>query len=708
MPAPLSGSAVHVGAVRGRYYRENFAQGGIDLVQIIPELVTNADAAIAASGRPRGRIDLRFGAPPAGLIARWAQQMRTLKVPALLDWRFEVSCTDDGVGVNATTVERRLGALGELPEHTGGQRGLFGRGLRDVWLAQGAGRIAGARDQRLVETWFFPAPGDDPYAFLHVRNTADRTATPGTTVSVPLAVERLPADGRLRTLVSQLVQLRPILEDPHRELSLELPSGTVEIVRFPAPVPCPDRPILFDDDVKVTPGVTAHITVRRAAQPLSAGTSRATRLGGLLVCSGRAAHESTFAGQEGLPGTRHLYGEVRCDALEQLQRAALDRPRPQVVVKVDRSGLNENHPVVRALHAAIDKTLKPIVAEEERRAGAHLIRPGSALRARDQVGLRALNDVLKGAFDQPGKTGTDPGDTPGTPPAALTTEADEDIDPDERDTDAAAEDADGVGDPVDQAPEQPEEPLAPAMRFKQSLVRLHPGERRGVSIVIDPEQIPPGTEVHVAVDPGLSITLHADHVPEPVRGGWSRLDTSLRCRVTAEPGARLSVLAEAGGHTAELVVLVVRHRASGWVREIARKDEDNEIDATFDPESGIVTVYEGRREFKALERAARKSGLAKNRIREYLPYRMLEVEVAANTVYAWAAHEILARRLAEERPSDPVEYAASVRHQAQALRYRAHDKLMRAFLDDEVFTGQVRLQPETPRKRRQTSFLDDD
>jgi hypothetical protein len=43
-------------------------------------------------------------------------------------------------------------------------------------------------------------------------------------------------------------------------------------------------------------------------------------------------------------------------------------------------------------------------------------------------------------------------------------------------------------------------------------------------------------------------------------------------------------------------------------------------------------------------------------------------------VYAWTAHEILARRLAEERHSDPIEYAASVHHQAQALRYRARVK----------------------------------
>jgi hypothetical protein len=157
------------------------------------------------------------------------------------------------------------------------------------------------------------------------------------------------------------------------------------------------------------------------------------------------------------------------------------------------------------------------------------------------------------------------------------------------------------------------------------------------------------------------------------------------------------VLAEAAGQIAELVVLVVRHHASGWVREIARKDEDSQIEASFDPESGIVTVYEGRREFKALERAARKASLPKSRVREYLPYRMLEVEVAANTVYNWAAQQILARRLTEERPNDPIQYAAS---EAQALRYRAHEKLMRAFLDEEVFDGQIRVGPE-PRPRRQ-------
>src|SRR5581483_7644875 len=167
----------------------------------------------------------------------------------------------------------------------------------------------------------------------------------------------------------------------------------------------------------------------------------------------------------------------------------------------------------------------------------------------------------------------------------------------------------------------------------------------------------------------------------------------LRALVSAEPGSQLSVFAEAGGHHAELVVVVVRHHGSGWVREIARKDEDAPVEAEFEPETGVVTVYEGRREFKALERAARQAGLGRSRLREYVPYRMLEVEVAANAVYWWAAERLVERRLPGERPAEPAEYAAAVHIEAQLIRHRFHDKLMRAFLGPEVFDGTVHVAP---------------
>jgi len=669
---------VRFGTARGRYFRENFAQGGVDLVQIIPELVTNADAAIAASGRPSGRIVLTVATPDEEFAATWRARMRSLRSPALLSWKHELRCTDDGEGVDAEVIDHRLGALGVEPP-SAGQRGLFGRGLRDVWLAQGAGRIEGIRGGRLVESWFFPAPGDEPYAFVHVRDLAasasDLTAlgvdVSGTRVTVPLSAARLPAAGRLRTLVSQLVQLRPILEDPTRAIVLEQPGHSPALVTYPAPEPDPERPVLFDGEVEIGAGASARLTVRRAKEPLSQGFSRATRRSGLVIRSGRAAHETTLASFEGRPGARHLYGEVVCEAIEQLQRDALDRPRPELVVKVDRS--------VQRLYAAIDGVLRPIVAAEERRAGAHLIGAARAVTARDEVGLRALNDVLRAAFDQPGSAGAQPGTDPANKPPTQPADSEVDADDDRASGESETE------------PSAPPTPPAQALWFKQSPIRLHPGEKRTATLYADPTTIPAGTVVEMDADPGLSLTVRTPEVPSPGARGYSALQVVVRAKVTVEPGSKLMVVAAAGEHACELEVVIVRHRASGWVREIARKNEDQVTEAEFDPETGLVTVYEGRREFRELERAARRAGYGKKRVPEYVPYRMLEVEAAANAVYFWAAEQILARRLPEERPSDPAEYAASVRHEAQSLRHRAHHKLMQAFLEPEIFEGAVTL-----------------
>jgi hypothetical protein len=448
--------------------------------------------------------------------------------------------------------------------------------------------------------------------------------------------------------------------------------------------------VLFDAEVQVAPGVQARIVVRRAKDALSQGFSRATRRGGLVIRSGRAAHETTLASFEGRPGARHLYGEVFCEAIEQMQRSALERPRPELVVKVDRTGLNEHHPVVGRLYQAIDRVLRPIVQAEERRAGAHLLGAPRAVTVRDQVGLRALNDLLKTAFDQPGTAAGEHGGEPAQKRPVYEPEPPEVIKP---------------RPPSDRAAGQPAAPL-PALWFKQSPIRLHPGERRGVTLLADPMRVVPGTTTEIEADPGLTVTLRDSEIPQPGTRGYSAVQAQVRARVTVEPGSRLAVLAAAGESTAELEIVIVRHRASGWVREIARKSEDQPNEAEFDPETGVVTVYEGRREFRELERAARRAGYSKKRTPEYVPYRMLEVEAAANAVYAWAAKQIIASRLPEERPSDPGEYAAAVHHEHQMLRHRAHHRLMQAFLDPEIFEGAVTLtRPSTSPKSTQLRLV---
>jgi hypothetical protein len=467
-----------------------------------------------------------------------------------------------------------------------------------------------------------------------------------------------------------------VLEDPTREVLLELPGLMPELVAYAAPEADPERPLLFDDEVTVRRGVLARVSVRRAAEPIPLSPSRATRRGGLVVRSGRAAHEVTLVGLESRPGARHLYGEVVCEAIEGLQREALGAPRPQVVVRVDRSGLNEAHPLVQALTAALERVLRPIVDAEERRAGARLVRPGRALRVRDELGLRALNDALRGAFDAPGSAGF----ARGVNPVERAPLLDEDVPA--GGTPGASELADAA------SPREGGPPSDEPMRFKQSPLRMHPGEQRTVSLLIDPARVPRGTPIEVACDAGLSLSL-PQVVPEAGSRGWSRVSGRLRALASAEAGSRPSVFAAAGAHQAELVVLIVRHRGSGWVREIARKEEDAPVEAEFDPENGVVTVFEGRPEFRALEKAARRAGLSRARVREYVPYRMLEVEVAANAVYWWAAERVLERRQAGERIGDAAEHAFALRMEAQSLRHRVHEKLMRAFLGPEVFEGGV-------------------
>jgi hypothetical protein len=57
------------------------------------------------------------------------------------------------------------------------------------------------------------------------------------------------------------------------------------------------------------------------------------------------------------------------------------------------------------------------------------------------------------------------------------------------------------------------------------------------------------------------------------------------------------------------------------------------------------------------------------------------------------SQKVRTRILHGERPGDAAEYAAAVRIEAQMLRHRSHDKLMKAFLGPEVFEGTVLVAP---------------
>lgn len=679
-PYGLDPRAIHVGTVSARYFRENSAQAGLDLVQILPELITNADAAISASDHAYGHVTVSFGEPDAEFARAWRRELRRLRVPGVAEWRHELRCIDSGIGVTQRVVEDRLAELGARPELRG-QRGLFGRGLREVWLAQGGGRVIGVRDDRLIEAWFFPHHSA-PFAYQLVRDEVvtedEREALGirdnGTCIFVPLA-QRPPALGRVRALIAHHVQLRPVLEDPGRDVWLKMDEEVERVVLDP-PEPDPERPVLYDGAIEVVPGEYAHVVVRRARSPFPSNTSRALRRGGLVVRSGRAAHETTLARVENRPGAAHLYGEVRFEALERLQRDTLGSVRPEVVVRVDRVGLNENHPVVARLYDRLTEALEPIVADEERRAGATRLDVGHAIRSRDLEGLRTMNRVLRQLFRSDGAAAAATGDTPsstapGREPEQLTLEERQPPQPPE------------VG---------PERAPHPAMYFKRSPMRLHPSESRDVSLLLDADLIPPDSQIVLeATGPVRARAVSSRRSPRRQATGRWTVPIRVRARATAKPGARPTVTARVGNFLAILDIVIVSHHVSGWVTDIVRKDETAAIEAEFDETTGVVTVYEGRPEFRRLASAARAHGYKKGRFSEYVPFRMLEVEAAANAVYYWAAAELVRRRVSEEVPLDPAEYASTVRVEAQQLRRETHADLMQAFLPAEVFEA-----PERP------------
>jgi hypothetical protein len=320
--------------------------------------------------------------------------------------------------------------------------------------------------------------------------------------------------------------------------------------------------------------------------------------------------------------------------------------------------------------------LDPIVADEERRSGAARLEVAQATRSRDLEGMRALNKVLRQLFREDGVAPASPGEQASTVPPTD--------EPEQMTLEASERD------------DHPEDEQKPALEpspffFKRSPMRLHPSESRDVMLIADAATIPLDADLEVEVDGAVNARFIASRRSRQVTsaGRWS-VPVRVRARANAKPGSRPLVTVRAGNLAALLDVVIVSHHASGWVTDILRKDETAPIEAEFDPAAGIVTVYEGRPEFRKLESAARAHGYKKGRFSEFVPFRMLEVEAAANAVYHWAASELVRRRISEEQPVAPAEYAESIRLQAQELRRQSHAQLMQAFLPGEVFEPAVR------------------
>jgi hypothetical protein len=646
-----------------RYVRDAAAGAAREFQRAVPELMTNADAAIHRLGQ-RGRI--------------WIY-IHTI-APQILQ------VVDDGVGMNDVTMEHRLFTLGVDPEDPM-ERSLFGRGLRDVLMAGRAGEVVSvASDGRMYHALFSSPPGSflrSIWAPDHglpadatLRQTYQLPAEgTGTSVRVWLDPEhsRLPAADRLFYVVRNLVQCRPIYDDPDRSVYLSADGGPLQPVTFDAP---PVTATLLDEIVPVEgfQDASARIVIHRSGEefPLTR-IERHIRRGGLVVRSGRAAHAAMYFGFEGWEGTRRLFGSVTSDAIDTIQRDALGRGESEAIVFSDRSGLNPDHPFTQALTKAINEKLQPLVESEEggkapTRAMAESVRSRRerGLRELNRMAARILSSMGKGPAGGRGKSAKPtpapiPTSQNGSPPGTRSTSV-----------------------------------LPAPVYFPQPVYFIKPRLKRTVRALVDMSLCPAGSDVEVILeDDSAGKVTCATQLPA-TKGAVQSLRIEI---VGGAPRARSTLLLRVGANTAETEVIVQSHQARGIFSELKPVEQDNPyMQARFNPTSGVVEIFTGRPEFASLLRAGERA-MDRLHALDYPPYEVKEIDAALSVVYQFLAERDQAR-LPENQNISPQALQARVLSRVEELRYEWDGKLMRAFLSDATYEGRVKVSVDSSGVRR--------
>jgi hypothetical protein len=628
-----------------RYYTESAKNAIESAIQVVEEAISNEDEAIRDGaerdgGPNRGRIVVAYD--PDGAI---------------------LTVSGNGAGMTSARMRDRLKRVGAAPEE-GAKRSYFNRGIRDVFLAMGGGEVTsiGMTDhgrEALSKATFVDGglklrmDVEDEEPTAEQREELGLAGT-GTVVSIP--VQRL-VDSKAKQfefpLLSQAIRdcvgLRPVMADPEREIVIEYGDAHPQQLVFAYPEA---EDLIVEKKVKVA-GLKGTLWAKLAGEPLKRARSRRTALYGILIRGERAAYEVS-AGRSlmSYPAFPRVVGELRLDGIEGLQREADDDD--QLVYKTDRSGLNQEHPVVEAAYALIEKEIAPLIADLD--ASPKRANASADVRRDFQKLARAINEVIDGSAP----TGAEDRDGDPSPDEGGDTEG---------------------GDP----PPPPGEPqprvLEEAIEFPVSRTRAYAGEAKTIEVWFDASVLPEGTPVEVASSPDEFVKkaeLSAGSVPAPAEDGVAELSVTLHA---ADSEGTHELLIRGGGHEAMLPVHVRYRRSSGFITNIVDEDVDwPSGSALWSPSSGVVTVKVGRPEFKDAARQAKRNG--HDDPWKDPSYRQLVVE-SVREAALWEA----AKRRAEEEWHDlPAEdrrittkFHDEVHFQFQEWDYQLRAKLHKTF-----------------------------
>ena len=277
-----------------------------DVYDAITELVTNADDRYQCLGIA-GRIEIE-------VERRRGDSRGTLRVRDFAD------------GMTSEVMLRKLSRMGArisglekgLPV-----RGTNSRGAKDVAALgdvtfesiAGDGHYHRFKISAYFEyTDFEPMPVTD-----EVRETLRIGTGTGTVVTIDLAKEQsIPQHDTLRANLNRLVPLRDILSDPHRTITLA-DSNRNRVEQLRPPVISGNERVNETIQIPGYERLTAKLTIKRAERPFERANSR-FRLGGILVKSRHAVHESTLfdSSLENDVHAQWFFGKLVCDGVDDL------------------------------------------------------------------------------------------------------------------------------------------------------------------------------------------------------------------------------------------------------------------------------------------------------------------------------------------------------------------------------------------------------
>jgi len=269
---------------------------------------------------------------------------------------------DFAEGMSGKTMDECVGTYGS--ESSGLQtgrsvRGFYGRGMKEAILGLGRGSVTSIKNGHIYECFLSE---DGTYARGRPRHAelSDHLelgipcGRNGTKVHVSiLRLKRLPPWGWMSYALSHHCCLRDIMQSKRRRVILSNGEKN-ELLTYEQPT---GKLVLSKRRIRI-PGfkATVDLIAYMADEPLS--QEGYTRNGGLVIRSRNAIHESTLFKFDYNPYAARIFGEARCDFIDDLMA------RGELVINDKRDGLDHLHPFTKSLRKVIEDELQPIIDRE--------------------------------------------------------------------------------------------------------------------------------------------------------------------------------------------------------------------------------------------------------------------------------------------------------------------------------------------------------